>query len=73
MINSLAVPAEYSGRDLTAALRHSGGSSVNPGAVQLLRQRPTLGGDQELDKFLGRQLLAAGCVGYVHTVGHNAL
>lgn len=63
--------AEHSGRDLTAALRHSGGSSVNPGAVQLLRQRPALGGDQELDKFLRRQLLTAGCVGHVHTVGHT--
>ncbi|MCX4373021.1 MAG: hypothetical protein OSJ58_14610, partial [Dysosmobacter sp.] len=62
-----------SGRDLTAALRHSGGSSVNPGAVQLLRQRPALGGDQELDKFLRRQLLTAGCVGYVHTIGYSTL
>ena len=30
--------AEYVGRDLTAALRYGGGCSVNPGAVQLLRQ-----------------------------------
>lgn len=65
--------AEYSGRDLTAALRHGGGSRVNPGAVQFLRQRPALGGDQELDKFLGRQLLTAGCVGYVHTIGYSML
>ena len=64
---------EHSGRDLTAALRHSGGSSVNPGAVQLLRQRPALGGNQELDKLLGRQFLTAGCVGYVHTIGYSTL
>ena len=65
--------AEHGGRDLTAALRHGGGGSVNPGAVQLLRQRPTLGGDQELDKFLGRQLLAAGCVGHALAAGDSAL
>nr|WP_290462647.1 hypothetical protein [Acutalibacter muris] len=58
---------------MTAALRDSGGSSVNPGAVQLLRQRPALGSDKELDKFLGRQLLTAGCVGYVHTIGYSTL
>ena len=65
--------AEHGGRDLTAALRHGGGGSVNPGAVQLLRQRPALGSDKELDKFLGRQLLTAGCVGYVHTIGYSTL
>ena len=65
--------AEYSGRDLTAALRHGGGSSVNSGAVQLLRQRPALGGDQELDKFLGRQLLTAGSVGHVLAASNSAL
>ncbi len=32
---------------MTAALRYGGGGSVNPGAVQLLRQRPALGGNQE--------------------------
>ena len=63
--------AEYCGRDLTAALRHGGGSSVNPGAVQLLRQRPALGGNQELDKLLGRQFLTAGCVAHIHTIGHD--
>ena len=36
---------EHSGRDLTAALRHGGGSSVNPSAVQFLRQRTALSGD----------------------------
>ena len=30
--------AEHGGRDLTAALRHGGGGSVNPGTVQLLCQ-----------------------------------
>ena len=39
--------------------------------MQFLRQRPTLGSDQELDKFLRRQLLTAGCVAHIHTISYD--